>query len=350
MNSTGSQLATHPSGRGGLRLREVCTWRGGARAAYSIVHDDVGQPEADGALASGLPELSQRALRAGFACVMGDIEGRGLWPQLAALVGDGHEVLNHSWDHCNLVERPEYALQIDRPHALCLRRLGGHAPSLFAFPYDAFDPAALEYLRAFGYAGARAGERGVNDCEAPSDDFSIRFDTYGPDYSVYESSVLDAHVDAALETGGWALREFHGVQDDSWQSISRRDYATHLDRLVELRRRGELWVDTPGEVRAYRRRRAEAGSCQWVDHELRFSCGDPGAGNDGDLTVEFESDTDVSVRATQAGRALECRLQPTGRWLVDINPFSGPTKFAVHPLGGRAHFHRPHHSSQASPS
>lgn len=326
-------------GRAGLRLRGICAWRGAARAAYSIVHDDVGQPEADGALAHGLPELSQRSLRAGFACVVGEVERRALWPQLAALVGDGHEVLNHSWDHVNLVESPDYAQQIDRPQELCERRLAAFAPRLFAFPYDAFDEAALDHLRSRAYAGARAGHRGIDSAQAPADDFGICFDTYGPEYSVYDEPVLDAHVDAAIASGGWALREFHGVEDASWETISRSDYARHLDRLVECRRLGELWIDTPSEIAAYRRRRAQAGMCELIGDELYFSAAQAQDGRAGTLTVDLKLDDDFSLHVTQAGQALDCQPLRLGCWLLKINPFAGPAKIVTRRLGSRAHFH-----------
>lgn len=321
-----------------LRLVGVCTWRGGARAAYSIVHDDVGQPEADGALDFGLPELSQRRLRAGFATVIGDIEARGMWPRLATLVGDGHEILNHSWDHCNLVERPDYEAQIDRPQALAQRRLGAHAPRLFAFPYDAYDEPAREHLRSRAFAGARAGERGVDVADAPADDFYLRYDTYGPDYSVYEEDVLNAHVDAAIESGGWAVRELHGVEDQSWEMISRVDYARHLDRLVEAGKTGRLWTDTPSVVAAYRRRRAEAGPCSLVEGELRFDSARPSTVPSGDLSVEVEVDPAFALTAVQGGHEIECRPLPQGVWRLELDPYAGPTHLGTRSIGSRNYF------------
>jgi hypothetical protein len=193
-------------------------------------------------------------------------------------------------------------------------------------------------LRARGFAGARAGERGVDDAVAPVDDFYIRFDTYGPEYSVYSGDVLNAHLDAAIQSGGWAVREFHGVEDQSWEMISRADYARHLDRLVEAGKRGELWTDTPSMVAAYRRRRAEAGPCTLEGAELCFGSARPSTVPPGELSVELEVDSAHVPTAVQGGHEIDCQPLPDGRWRLNVDPYAGPTHLGTRQIGARTHF------------
>lgn len=229
-------------------------WPGGAKAAYSLIHDDIGQPEADGFFEHAVPQLEARDLRCGFAVTVSTAAQRGLLPQIRDLVERGHEAINHSWSHKNLTEHRDYASEVDHARTV-LEQATARPVTFFAFPFDAFDDESIAHLRREGYRGARAGPRGVNPSQ-PGDDFAVRFDTYGGEYSVYEGDVLEAHVQAAIKAGGWAVRELHGVADRSWQSIPLSDYCAHLDAVAERVERGELWVAPPSAVLLWRRHRA----------------------------------------------------------------------------------------------
>jgi beta-glucosidase len=136
----------------------VTPWRGGATAAYSLIHDDVCHPSTLGIFSVAEPELTQRALHAGFGVIAGlcGTAGAGSWNQVGTLVQHGHDVFSHSWDHacltadsgiasaCDVVapRSTDFAKQIGQAHAL----LQANVPTkdeFFIFPYDACDPAAL---------------------------------------------------------------------------------------------------------------------------------------------------------------------------------------------------------------
>src|SRR4051812_49266016 len=84
-----------------FRVESVATWRGGATAAYSLIHDDVCDPGALGVFSAAEPELAKRGLHAGFGVVVSkcDAAAGGRWDQVETLVAHGHDVFPHSWDH-----------------------------------------------------------------------------------------------------------------------------------------------------------------------------------------------------------------------------------------------------------
>ncbi|MEM7160498.1 MAG: polysaccharide deacetylase family protein [Myxococcota bacterium] len=231
-------------------------WPGGALAAYSIIHDDVGDPLADGFLEQGLPELDARGLHAGLAIVVSEAARRGLFPKLRTAVTTGHEAINHSWSHADLTKTTNFGAEIDAARAVLEAELSRRV-TFFAFPFDEWNDEGLAHLRAAGYRGARAGERGLNKSE-PGNEFEVRFDTYGEEHSIYKGKgdVLEAYVDDAIANQGWAVREFHGVADQSWESIPLPQYRAHLDNVAERVREGSLWVATPSAVLRWRRHRA----------------------------------------------------------------------------------------------
>jgi hypothetical protein len=117
-------------------------------------------------------------------------------------------------------------------------------------------------LAEVGYTGARAGTKGVNPPNFP-DPLRGDFDVYNDENSIYYpafSDVLKAYVDDAISKGGWAIREFHGVQDASWETVPTTDYEAHLDYIKEKSHAAELWVDTPSTVGHYRFARQYCGT------------------------------------------------------------------------------------------
>lgn len=314
-----------------FRLEGMATWRNGARAAYSIIHDDIGNPDADGFFEHALPELGARGLCVGAGVIVSEVERRSLWPLLRAAVDSGHEILNHSLTHQNLVEVPEYEAEIDRARALLWARLGTRRVSeVFIFPYDAWDDAALEHLRQRGYVGARAGDRGVTSAVFP-DPLRVCFDTYGERWSVYGGDVLRAYLDAAVAQGGWAVRELHGVQDASWESVPRDCYTRHLDDVVALATAGELWMAPPAEVIRYRVLR-DLVTLELVPGRLHVSLPavlpDMLARDAGTrITAILRRPEGVSLpTAWQQDGEVAVRALDAQRFCVDLDPFAGPVE------------------------
>jgi peptidoglycan/xylan/chitin deacetylase (PgdA/CDA1 family) len=265
----------------------VATWRGGATAAYSIVHDTVCDPGAEGALTQADPELTVRGLRGGFGVIVRSCDALpSQWPQIMALVAHGHEVYNHSWSHPCLgtaaqcganLRSTDFAVEIDQSTQV-LAMQAGITPQYFSFPFDICGQDAVTLLRTRGYLGARCGTRGVSPPDL-ADTFATRFDQWGPSFSIYGNTgpcagtgtantntspelrpvacrryVLNHFVDEAVAQQGWAMRAFTGFLGDAgaFQPVSLEDYTAHLDYVRTQVEARLLWMDGPTAVLKYR--------------------------------------------------------------------------------------------------
>jgi peptidoglycan/xylan/chitin deacetylase (PgdA/CDA1 family) len=100
------------------------------------------------ATASVLDALGALELRATFFVIGQQVAERaGL---LARMVGDGHEVGVHAWEHPDLGAEPGRAAQeIDRC-AAAVRDAAGRAPQVFRPPFGSYTPAVVEDATARG--------------------------------------------------------------------------------------------------------------------------------------------------------------------------------------------------------
>jgi peptidoglycan/xylan/chitin deacetylase (PgdA/CDA1 family) len=268
----------------------VASWKGNARGAYTIIHDDLcnwDSSSLENGKASGL--LAARGLTAAFGAIVRSCSEQNLWSVLRTLRDAGHEVINHSWDHTDHVCARNLALQVNQAHDALTQNLS--TPSFYIFPFDSYDDTALNHLRGLGYLGARGGRKGlINTADYP-DDFKLNFDVFGPGYSYYcdqgqcssetlvcrkaytdgceptgpvatnqgseqcRLSILRQYVDDAIAQGGWAIREFHGVADNHWEPVPESTYTAHLDYVKLKVEAAELWADNPTPIIKYRRSR-----------------------------------------------------------------------------------------------
>src|SRR4051794_18463430 len=114
-----------------LRLDGVAPWRGDARAAYSLIHDDVCDHDALGVFSVADPELVKRQLHAGFGVIAGrcDRPGGGTWSQVRTLVAHGHDVFGHSLTHPCMTDDRALAEACDpvAPHSIDFAEQVGQA-------------------------------------------------------------------------------------------------------------------------------------------------------------------------------------------------------------------------------
>ena len=338
---------------------KAANWRGNAAGAYSIIHDDLcSVASLDNGKAAEL--LGARDLKAAFGAIVGSCGE--LWAAIEELDDGDHEIINHSWDHTDHVAAPEFEIQIDLAHDELALNLGKEA-EFYIFPFDSSDASARDYVRNLGYLGARGGVRGLINEPDFEDDFELNFDVFGPGYSAYcvegvcaeegfpccyadpdlctssigianlqgsptcKGEILQAYVDEAISGQGWAIREFHGV-DDGWEPVPQDTYETHLDYVEELVDAGRLWVDIPSEVIRYRRTR-QFCTAEVVGSTLTF----------GTLSAEclryvtpltlLVSGSAVSstLSATQNGRELEMTALDSGMYGFEVDPERGDVIF-----------------------
>ncbi|MCH2109513.1 MAG: polysaccharide deacetylase family protein, partial [Polyangiaceae bacterium] len=238
-------------------LTGVALWRNDATAAYTIFHDDTCNDSVDHQFTQADPALAERGLVASFGAIAEDCEERGLWNSLEELRQHGHEIANHSYSHLNLtLSSTDLNQEIEQAHREFEENLADFSPSFFIFPFDAFNDSLVERLRGLGYLGARAGTRGTNTSNF-SDGLRIKFDVYGPGYSIYvgapatpcvsvnsgddwdetteacRSYILNQYVDDVISVGGYGLREFHSLDGEGWEPLPLNEYEEHLDYVAQ---------------------------------------------------------------------------------------------------------------------
>lgn len=330
--SAGADLGGAPASNvGAITVEGIATWKDNATAAYTLIHDDTCDYITDSQFKIADPELVKRGLRAGFGAIVERCQERpGVWSQVATLVSHGHEVLCHSWTHPDFVATvptPDLTIEIDQATNVLAANVPEQKLEYFIFPYDSFSQAMIDHLGAIGYTGARAGSKGVTAADF-ADPLREDFDVYNDENSIYypqNADVLKAYVDAAIAQGGWAIRELHGIADQSWEPIPTADYQAHLDYIKAKQDAGELWVDTPSTVSHYRFARQY---CLPSIEGARLAFPAPSAQCRASSTVisvivNTESDT-MELGATQNGKALTTKRLDAKRYLVDINPLLGP--------------------------
>jgi hypothetical protein len=284
---------------GTVRFERIAKWRDDAKAAYSMIHDDMCGPGLEGIQDLAVPALAARGLRAGLGPFVQACEEQGRWDVVKEAEALGMEIISHSYTHPEIT--PENAAhEVAAAKAEFDKHLENPV-TFFIFPYDFFTQETVNAVGQAGHLGARAGIRDnfngstmppINVAE-PVDDLRIVFDVWPRNYSKYAryaaEDMLWVHVHNAIEKGGWAVREFHSVMEDGdsqpdmrgFGPITISEYERHLDDLAKARTAGLVWTDNPSAVLKYRHART---ACK--------------ASVDGDTIVFDDSSADCKKYAT----------------------------------------------------
>ncbi len=314
----GAEGQNQTSGPAALVSVRVTTWRDDARAAYSLIHDDL-CAGAEGILGHAVPELRARGLRAGLATVAGSCQWGNVSASLPQLAADGFEIINHSYSHPHVT--PEIApREIDEARRL-LESYARTPVTFFAFPFDDYNDATIALVGAAGHLGARAGGGGVNAADFP-DPLRAEFEAYGP-YSGYGSgpASLDRYVDAAVSAGGWALRECHGVADTSWEPVPLDGYRAHLDHVRSHVDAHELWMAPPSSVVRYRLARERCGAPHLEGSRVTFAASAACSSLQTELTLALTTTGRPASVVVRVGDVeLPARQASSGEWIVTVDP------------------------------
>jgi peptidoglycan/xylan/chitin deacetylase (PgdA/CDA1 family) len=316
---------------GALTVESVATWKGDAKGAYTIIHDDICDYNIDSLFDIAEPELTKRGLNSAFGAIVQRCVVRNLWPKLEVLREHGHEIINHTWDHADInpmdTAPPSLEFEIDQATTALDTNLKNQKTSFFIFPYDSFNDLAVQHLGAQGYLGARAGTKGVNTADFP-DGLRVMFDVYGGENSIYDGQgdILKIYVDLAISQGGWSVREFHGIADMTFYPMELPAYQAHLDYVKSKVDSGELWVDAPSSVVRYRFARQYCGLPEVDTYKLSFGQLSADCAHYATpITVIVTTAVDApSALAVQNGQMLKTKKLAPNRFAVDVNPGMGP--------------------------
>jgi len=311
---------------GAIQVEGVAPFRGAATGAYTIMHDDLCDYNIDSLFDVAEPELNARGLKAAFGVIVQRCQERSIWAKVNAMVDRGHEIMNHSWTHEDIGAGASVAEQVDQATMVLNQNLAHGPAKFFIFPYDSFTDEVVAHLATLGYSGARAGSKGLNQADF-GDGLRVMFDVYGGENSIYnaQGDILTYYVDLAISNAGWAVREFHGIEDETFNPVSVAEYQAHLDYVKSKVDANELWVDTPSNVINYRFARMHCGSAVASGNGVSFpTTGSQCPSFPSTISVIITTALDVTtLYAVQQNLQRSTRKLGPNRYVVDIDPMAG---------------------------
>jgi peptidoglycan/xylan/chitin deacetylase (PgdA/CDA1 family) len=237
------------------------TWKDNKKAAYSIIHDDYSN-YVPGIVKHADPIATARGVKLCFGAITNFCDSAE-WANARNMISHGHECVNHSHNHrCGGVAGQCSGLttygtaDFDTELRLSTDIIQTNTavrPRFFVHPYDAPSPAVIDFLKSLGYLGARSGNQLQVNANTLTDFMNINYFVY--DGTASALAGLNPAVDQAITAGGWAVREFHGIEDGSWANMTIANYTSHLDYVKTKMDDGSLWSATTTEAITYKMQR-----------------------------------------------------------------------------------------------
>ena len=227
---------------------EVGTWHGFRDAAVTHTFDD----NTSNQVPVAIPLFDEFGFDATFFVVT---NWGPNWAGFSAAAENGHEITSHTVSHpqvASITEQQQDA-ELTNSKATIQANVPGAEVLTLAYPYcsrwaDAVTSAT--YIAARGCSGQIVPS-------TPADFLNISSIIVGSEGAVQTAADLNARVDAAAGSGGWAVFLLHGIDGDGGYSPTDSDELRgHLEYLDANRDR--FWVDTFENVVRYIRERDAA--------------------------------------------------------------------------------------------
>jgi Polysaccharide deacetylase/PA14 domain len=250
--TTSSVIAQAPS-------VSFATWKDNRKAAYSIIHDDFGDATTVGIGKYADTIAHNRGIKLTFGAITSVCDTSD-WNLARRMISHGHEAINHSHNHrcavpldwCTDAYGPaDYHIELDTSTAL-IERGAGHRPRFFINPYDLSTDSIILHLKQLGYLGDRAGTQEALNTKNFTDFFHLNYHVFSPTTTLAQTNQA---VTDAINAQGYAIRELHGVGDDSWGMISLANYRAHLNFVRQQIVAKKIWSATLSEVVTYKMQR-----------------------------------------------------------------------------------------------
>lgn len=235
-------------------------WKDNKTAAYTIIHDDYSN------YVTGIYDhADQIATLRGIKFCFGAITnhcGATEWTKARTMISHGHECINHTHNHkcggtagqCTGFTRysaTDFETELDLSTQL-IEANTNVRPRFFIHPYDAGSTAIVTHLANLGYLGARGGTQEIVNSSSFTDFFHLNYHVFRPESQI---STLNQAVDDAIAAGGYAVREFHGIADNSYGALTVDQYTSHLNYVQSKIGDGRLWSATASEAITYKMQR-----------------------------------------------------------------------------------------------
>lgn len=236
----GGGAVPKPSGAvGGLK---VLDWAG-FKAAVTYTFDDSIPSQIE-----NYPQLQATGVRMTFFLNGGKDGNSPTWAQAAR---DGHELGNHTENHCHSDGKGcgmgSYAGSLEAEYDECtvhiFQTYGVNHVWTTASPYGDMGYDSIAPTRFFLNRGVRGGQIAPND---NSDPFNL------PTYVAHAgdtASNVDTYIDSARAAGNWQILLFHSLGGDGgYAPVNPADVIASINHARSF---GDVWVDSMVNVGAY---------------------------------------------------------------------------------------------------
>lgn len=345
-----------------LMKAEVAKWKNNAQAAYTIIHDDLGDSSCIGIAHNADTIAYNRGLKIAAGVIVqycNAHEKDGMWDNVRRMASHGHEIVCHSWDHGAALDLgwTPLAWSHDTDVVIAKKTIEEKVPGVsvdfFIYPFDAYNDQRLAELRKAGYLGARVGDkmyedRGLNTEFENFNPFkNCRFDAYYrkaeqdlidtlPENERYNVSIYNddnddvdiQHLNAGLKEGAWCIQEMHSVASKEpwgWGHIKVENYRRLLDYAQKLVKENKIWMDGPTSVIKYIMTKKYCKSVVIKKNSIDFVM-DEKADKRYATELSLMVTVDKSVQnivGKQGKKELVVKKVQDGLFLLSVNPFDG---------------------------
>ena len=324
----------------------VLPWNG-AQGAYSIIMDDYCLQTSKSLQWADSVAYSHQ-LSIAFAVVAGRCTADD-WAKAVVMIKHGSEAVNHSDKHtCSdpahcqgstpwLAGSAQLFYEVDTSTRL-IQTNTGIRPTFFGYPFDVATDVTQDALKSLGYLGSRSYTHRNHSYGGLNQWIPSYFDGFTTDYDARMPTAMAASqmfgmneiADSAITTKAWAVRETHGVADNSYAPWTQSEFIDHIEHLAALRDQGKLWVAPPSKVIRYIDLTAQlqwnisvasdAYEVQWntaIDSLTRYA-------------VPLRIQVSGSWKAVQAGKDLGA-TSAAGATLISVDPSQGTLRLIPAP-------------------
>lgn len=252
----------------------ITTWKGNAKGAYTITHDDFGDNSVSGIQNYADTISYNRGIKLTFGVITSSCESNGLYVKAKSMIQNHkHEVINHSHTHSCAVQNQncggtgtnyawaepatqKFSEEVDRSTKSIFDNTT-ITPRYFIFPYDQFNDNVNNYLKTKGYIGSRSGNYRDTDVHTFTPDAGgffqsalLVFDDVAAN-SGNQASILNEAIDDIILNKSWGNRELHNVGTTGWGHVDVAEYRKHLTYVKQKAASNDIWVGTVSEVLTY---------------------------------------------------------------------------------------------------
>jgi peptidoglycan/xylan/chitin deacetylase (PgdA/CDA1 family) len=232
VNTSGSALAITALNwtTGGTGAATKATLYNNYHWAFSQTFDDTRQSQYDYAK----PILDALGWKAGIAAVGSWVQSGNnyymTWTEVKALLADGWQVYNHTWDHPNPVSCANFPTEFDQNQTALLAQLPGYNVSHVVYPYEVSTATCAGWPPNYVLSGELGGSGYTHiDAALPNVYTVVRNGLYGTDPTGIQNTASQAAADSRPS---WMVCITHSVSQGSGAAADQ--YSTNQAALNTL--------------------------------------------------------------------------------------------------------------------